>query len=203
MGSPALVRRLPRDFRVFRGLRGSPFRRVPPALRPIQFTRSPSHRLRRALRSSAASARTPLPAGVLPPVFTPSPVFFRFVPWVPWATGFLGFGVFRGSPPCFRSVSPGAKTERAPGDKSRRPCRLERQTMNQPKRTTRNAGRNTARPKAFKSGGNNFSWTPPRREVLSAHAPRPGGGIGRRSRLKIYRRKSRGFDSHPGHSPHR
>src|SRR5436190_20353310 len=29
---------------------------------------------------------------------------------------------------------------------------------------------------------------------------RPGGGIGRRSRLKIYRRKSCGFDPHPGHS---
>src|SRR6185295_7683095 len=28
---------------------------------------------------------------------------------------------------------------------------------------------------------------------------RPGGGIGRRSRLKIYRRKSCGFDPHPGH----
>ena len=139
------------------------------------------------------------------PLSRPHPVFFRVVPWVPWATGFLGFGVFRvfrvfrGSPPCFRSVPPGAKTERAPGDKSRRPCPLERQTMNQPKRTTRNAGRNTARPKAFKSGGNNFSWTPPRREVLSAHAPRPGGGIGRRSRLKIFRSNPCGFDSHPGH----
>ena len=28
---------------------------------------------------------------------------------------------------------------------------------------------------------------------------RPGGGIGRRSRLKIYRRKSCGFDPHPGY----
>jgi hypothetical protein len=27
----------------------------------------------------------------------------------------------------------------------------------------------------------------------------PGGGIGRRSRLKIYLRKDCGFDPHPGH----
>jgi hypothetical protein len=32
---------------------------------------------------------------------------------------------------------------------------------------------------------------------------RPGGGIGRRSRLKIYRRKACGFDPRPGHQPSR
>ncbi len=35
--------------------------------------------------------------------------------------------------------------------------------------------------------------------VGSASDHRPGGGIGRRSRLKICRRKACGFDPHPGH----
>ena len=47
----------------------------------------------------------------------------------------------------------------------------------------------------------NLAWTRPGAfSSFRRRSRRPGGGIGRRSRLKIYRRKSCGFDPHPGHS---
>ena len=91
------------------------------------------------------------------------------------------------------------KTARAPDREAERPCRLNCRYEPKKERVS-NAGEAADWARVFKNPDCEiYVDTGEGVFQVSRSLEGPGGGIGRRSRLKIYHRKVCGFDPHPGH----